>query len=634
MKRLSLLILSLFLAYSARSLAQQPATAKKDECTIAGMVVKLAGSEPIKGATVRLKSMRDPTRAASIVSDAGGRFQLKSVEPGPYRLTVIRNGYVTQEYGQRTPDGPGSILTLRAGQEIKDLLFRMIPSAVVAGRIINEEGEPLAWAQVSALREIYSRGKRKLDPETTVPTNDRGEFRLFGLRPGRYFISASYKPGQHVVSARGETEDFENEPSAEGYMPTYYPGSPDPARASALPIKAGEEIPSVEILLQPTTVFSVRGHIFNIVSRRNAGVMIQLESRNTGLVWNYPGRAVQMEANGTYEIKGVLPGRYTVLAYFNEEGRMYQGRMPIEVGNADVEAANVAIAPGMSVTGHITWDGKPSLARNELIVRLESVDSEFSFGGMGHVVNDTFTLRNISEGAYRLAVFGQSSDCFVKSVRFGGTEAVEDGFTVLRGVEASLDVTLSSRGARLQGDVTDADGLPAVGVRAVLIPDAPRREHFRLYKDTTTDQYGRFDLHGIAPGDYKVFSWDHVEDDAWQDPDFLRPFESKGEHVTLEESEGKSVNPALIRTLASDRQQPSGRRRSSRRSGPPHHSQSLDFRDAALRGEFLELQRVMAGNHAVNGACQLDHARLILDAGGMVRVRKCRAGFPLLQIAP
>src|SRR6266478_8049640 len=145
---------------------------KTDECTISGIVVKLAGSEPLKTATVQLQSLQDLAHTISVMTDMGGRFELKGIDPGRYRLKVIRTGFVTQEYGQKTPSDPGSDLRLSTGQNLKDLLFRLIPWSVIAGRILNEDGEPLPWAQVSALREVYREGKRKLSPELMVPTND------------------------------------------------------------------------------------------------------------------------------------------------------------------------------------------------------------------------------------------------------------------------------------------------------------------------------------------------------------------------------------------------------------------------------------------------------------------------------
>ena len=187
-------LLALPTAAQSPKRSSSPSRPQQQLCSLSGMVVKLAGSEPLRSATVELQSLEDRTHTVSVATDAGGRFQIKGIDPGRYRLKVIRNGFVTQEYGQKTPSDPGSDLRLSTGQNLKDLLFRLIPWSVIAGRILNEDGEPLPWAQVSALREVYREGKRKLSPELMVPTNDLGEYRLFGLQPGRYFVSAKYKP--------------------------------------------------------------------------------------------------------------------------------------------------------------------------------------------------------------------------------------------------------------------------------------------------------------------------------------------------------------------------------------------------------------------------------------------------------
>ena len=157
---------------------KNPELRKEDLCKVSGSVVKLAGGEPLRKARVQLRSEEERTRTISSITDAGGLFTLKNVEPGRYRLSVSRNGFVAQQYGQRKPTDTGAVLTLRPGQEIKDLLFRLIPSAVIAGRILDEDGEPLPSVEVSATREVYAEGKRTLSTFTVVSTNDLGEYRL------------------------------------------------------------------------------------------------------------------------------------------------------------------------------------------------------------------------------------------------------------------------------------------------------------------------------------------------------------------------------------------------------------------------------------------------------------------------
>src|ERR1700674_132381 len=541
---------------SAQTTSRNPPVSRRkaEECGISGMVVKLAGSEPVKTATVQLQSLQDLAHTISVVTEVGGRFELQGIDAGRYRMKVSRAGFVTQEYGQKTPNDPGAEIRLAPGQNLRDLLFRLIPSGVIAGRVLDDEGEPLPWAQVSALREIYSNGKRKLSPEVLVPTNDLGEYRLFGLKPGRYFVSAKYKPGLHIVG-RGEVQEDAGEDSRPEFMPIYYPSSPDPARASTITLKAGEEIPAVEILFRPVTTFRVRGRVYNMVAgrRSNTGVILQLEQRNSNVASGSPDhQSIVENPDGSFEIAGVLPGSYTLSAFWFEDGRRYQARQYLEVGNANVESANLTIMPGIAVSGRIVWDGKTSMDRDELLVSIAPADSRISFNGPARVMGNSFVLKDVFDGTYRLGVIGQSKDCYVKSIRYGSSDVLEDGFTVFRGTQASLEVTISSRGSRVQGAVADKDNLPVTGVWVVMVPDEAHRDQSRLYQKAATDQYGHYLLRGIAPGDYKMFCWDEVEDGAWEDTDFLKAFEDRGQKISFQEGDAKTLDIVAIRTKSSE----------------------------------------------------------------------------------
>jgi len=164
--------------------------------------------------------------------------------------------------------------------------------------------------------------------------------------------------------------------------------------------------------------------------------------------------------------------------------------------------------------------------------------------------DNLFSLKGIGEGTYRAQVGGMTKDCYIKDMHYGESSVLKDGFTVTRGEASGLEIALSSRGARVQGTVMDADGLPLAGVWIVLVPDVSQRENYQKYNTESTDQYGHFDLRGIAPGDYKLFSWVEVEADAWQDPEFLKQFEEKGQEITLQDGDHKTVKVTAIETKA------------------------------------------------------------------------------------
>ena len=98
--------------------------------------------------------------------------------------------------------------------------------------------------------------------------------------------------------------------------------------------------------------------------------------------------------------------------------------------------------------------------------------------------------------------------------------------------------------------------MPLVGVWVVLVPEATRRGRLDLYKNVRTDQHGQYTITGIAPGEYRLFSWDEVEDGAWQDPDFVKPYEKKGENITVQDGDAKSAALTVIRTGVEDQPKP------------------------------------------------------------------------------
>jgi Carboxypeptidase regulatory-like domain len=554
MSRLRVLVLPLALLLALSSYAQKNSKPpKEDTCSVSGIVMKMADSAPLRKAKLVLKSVDDPHRTVGAVTNAEGRFALKDVESGPYRLTVTRVGFVAAEYGQRKPDTPGAVLTLRPGQDLKDLQFRLIPSGVISGKIYDDDGEPLPSVQVSAVHQVYSEGKRSRASATSAQTNDLGEYRLFGLSPGRYFVSCVYPRWQ-----RGEPEDETIDTQEEGYAKLYYPGTPDVAKAGPITIKAGDEVSSIDVLMRKVPVHQVRGNLYNQITHKpGVGAMVILIPKNGNKEWDYTSPTTVQKPDGSFVIQEILPGSYLLASFWFDEDIAYVNRQAVDVGNADVEGIAMTVSPGTNVNGRIVWEGQPAVEKEELTVTPTPVDVPFGVRGRSRVGHDNlFTLKSLGEGAYRAEVTGMSKDCYIKDMHYGESSVIKDGFTVTRGEAGALEILISSRGAGVQGTVTDSDGLPLAGVSIVLVPDLSQRENYQKYKTQNTDQYGNFDLHGIAPGDYKLFSWVEVEQDAWQDPEFLKQFEDKGQRITLQDGDHNTVKVTAIQTKAPESSKP------------------------------------------------------------------------------
>jgi len=182
---------------------------------VEGRVVSAASGEPLKKAfvtLVRTASSAGHPRPPSTTTDENGHFLLNDVVPGNYSLAADRNGYVRLEYASGGVNlsyfGTGTILSLVPGQHVKDVLFRLVPAAVITGRVVDEDNEPLLGATVQALRYGYVRGQRQLVPAGEEQTNDLGEYRIHSMAPGRYYVSAVYGRGNFasVTTAASSTE--------------------------------------------------------------------------------------------------------------------------------------------------------------------------------------------------------------------------------------------------------------------------------------------------------------------------------------------------------------------------------------------------------------------------------------------
>jgi hypothetical protein len=537
------------LCFAQAPTARQDRNEKPETCRVSGMVVRLAGGIPLKDATVRLENGEDHEHTIATKSTGDGRFELRNVPAGRYKLVVSRNGYVETEYGQKKTSDPGAAFTLSPGQTKTDLIFRLIPAAVIAGRVFNEDGEPVPSASVIAWREAYQEGRKTMTQATQVTTDDLGAFRLFGLPPGRYLVSAMERQWSNAVGDKEFSAGSGQAASEQGYAKTYYPGTSDIARAAAINVKEGDEVPGTDIALKQVTVHRVRGRVLNQLSQKlGQATEVLLLARAKKQDWDFGGQTEVKKADGSFEVSNVLPGPYTVIAFWYDqsEGKVHYGSQRIDVGDSDVEGVSLVVGAGVTIQGRVVWDGNPSLERNELSIHAALVDTA-ALGASAQVeANQQFTLRDLIDGEARVQVLGASKDCYVKQITFGQIFVKDDVISVSKGTNPALEITVSSRGARVQGAVVDKDGLPATGVWVVAVPDIARRTMQRLFKPQTTDQFGKFDLHGLAPGTYKLFAWDGADSNAWEDEDFLKPFEEQGTNIEVRDEEALTRNLTVI----------------------------------------------------------------------------------------
>jgi hypothetical protein len=249
---------------------------------------------------------------------------------------------------------------------------------------------------------------------------------------------------------------------------------------------------------------------------------------------------------GTYYFTAGAPGAYPHQQTYNSSTGARRARIPIDVGRGDLEGLTLSAVPDVSLKGHIVSDSDgPPLPLSSVRVSLQPREFDGFSGGTAVGRPDEgghFEIAHVPADRYLLSVSGLPSGAYVKAARTEQADVLASGLDLSGGgAPGGLAIVVSPRGATVSGNIQSA------GAVVVLIPrDKDRRDQPYFHKSAVADQKGAFSIAGVPPGDYKLYAWEEAGGEAWLDPDFVRPFESKGEPVTLREGEQKTVSLQAI----------------------------------------------------------------------------------------
>jgi len=396
-------------------------------------------------------------------------------------------------------------------------------------------------------------------------TDDRGEYRIFGLAPGDYYVSASQSNRGRAVRLDPPSTLQEED---ETYVETYFPGTTEMEQAVALKVAASQELLGVDIQLRPTRTFRITGRVISEAGDPVGGrnVMLTLLPRNARSPnFGSLNRTSARNPEGNFTLQGVTPGSYTLLAEVsdrrdrfggNAPSGMLSGRLAVDVGSRNVDGLAVPVRPGVRIEGRLQAEGSAETDLSNVFVVLRPREPMLagSGGGSTRVDEDgSFTLATVTQAAYEVTLMAAPEDAYLKAARLGNQEVLSAGLDLTNSSAAGvLDLTLSTKSGRLDGAVVNAEGQPVVGAQVVLLPEASRRQRVGLFKSATTDQNGVFTLRGIAPGNYSIVALENVERGAWMDPNFLRGNENAAKKVEIKEGSAQSFELKVL-SLGSSR---------------------------------------------------------------------------------
>jgi protocatechuate 3,4-dioxygenase beta subunit len=549
--------------FSACALAQQPtpeeqaAQEKPPEanCSVRGMVVRAQGGDPIKGARVALVKRGEDAQNYHTTSNVEGTFTFNNVVPGTYSLAVLKNGFVPQRYGQKKPRDQGTPLALAAGQKVHDLVFRLVATAAVNGKVVDEEGEPVPGVIVQALSENAGRGllsKLLADDDWSMRrppagqgfTDDRGEYRIFGLAPGRYHLRATDRSmaGPNLSQAGWEFYGVGATFDGKFYPSILYPGTQQLDQATAVALAAGDEMVIDFRLLPQVARVNIAGKVlFPKGKLASADIWLAPATFPDTFIFSAPQQTATKE-DGRFELKGVAPGEYFINVRADDGNVRYGARQKTTVVDEDVEVI-VALSPARKITGRVIIEGDAKIPRR-FAVSLEAVGGDRTPFSMKHAevqADGTFVLSDVEENTYRVNLFADERS-YLKSARYGMEDVLAENLVVGRETpNATLQLVLSTTTAQLQGTVVDQHGKPVTGAQLFLISQQKAWARRRL-RTARSDQNGQFTIRGIAPGKYRLVATIDDENEMASAEVTFAEAESRTLELKTEEQETARVN--------------------------------------------------------------------------------------------
>jgi Carboxypeptidase regulatory-like domain/Polysaccharide lyase family 4, domain II len=471
-------ILAFLLAISAAAFAQ---------CTVDGTVVNSVSGAPIERAHVSIIAAGD-----TFLTDADslGKWSIARIPCDSATVLVNRPGFLRTQQS--------------IAKAAHDVRLKLVPQAVLAGRVVDEHGDPLFGAQVSLMTSRVINGVRGLQASTSEVTNDLGEYRFSGLAAGKYILCANSGGGPIVTGSRS-------------YGDKCYPGS------MPMDVTAGYES-RIDFTLLPLTTVRVSGQILGQSDGRLTTVVLV---PRTQIARMSMGLSAPVRPDGGFTIRNVPPSSYMALVTSGNR----QTAIPVEIGSADIDLLHLHIEPGATVTGTV----KPTAASAmdvQLVRDLATDGIAFSTSGVWTGDRTSFTFSDVPSGNYRVQLT-PPTPFYVKSVTLGGRDISNSDFLAGPGA-GNIEVVLADDGGTLEGDVS----APAW----VLV-----QKDGVSSRNARTDASGHFKIDNLPPGDYKVYAWDDNSNVEYGNPEWMRQ-NSKGVAVSV--TSGQTAQVRITRQTA------------------------------------------------------------------------------------
>jgi hypothetical protein len=463
--------------------------------SISGSVVYQATGAPPDKAMVVI----DPGNK-QLETDAQGRFSQHDLAPATYHLRV---------YAERGRGSATRVVTLNPGQDLT-VDFQLPSQGSITGRVVDENKEPVPDMSVFLVAREYQLGTLHYVIAGLASTNDKGEYSLAPVAPGRGYLVLAKKWAHNLVAVSDAPADPKLRKRIP--VPTYYGDADSAEGAQIVSLRSGERREGVDIRMVRSPSYCIEGVLDG--GGAPASLIFQIDDQQPtsgesggGAVYLSPPGGVT-GPDGRIRVCDLHPGDYRLMA-FDQTDKVF-GSTDINIADGDVRKVRCAAVPRIAVPGEVIWNGKAPekpvdaklslwLTMNSLAPRLpeeptSSIPGEFLFPGMP--VN-----------SYAVHLRGLPDDLYVKDITYSGQSILHKPLNVGRAIgKATLRIVVATDGGIITGKVTDRDGNPIPDSWVTVMPADAESEAAlaAAFESEQTDQSGAWSTKRLAPGKYYV----------------------------------------------------------------------------------------------------------------------------------
>lgn len=529
----------LFVVSLAGIATAQTSAKSGDTFMVSGTVVNSVTGEPIGRALVRINGF--PQRTS--FSDAEGHFEIDGLAAGRVNITVQKPGYVNEQ------DAPARSPTwVDIGSNTGAVVLKLVPQGAIYGRTTDGSGQPIEHVPVRLTERNLREGRKHWEQRGMTETDEDGRFRFPNLLPGTYYLATGpSNVGTQLLAA--------DEKPKTGFPPIYYPGVPDLSSASPIQLNAGQQA-EADFSLTAVPVYQLSGIVSGYLPEQGVGVQ----------VFNQSGDEVSLSTSfnmesGIVHIDNVPAGSYIVKATARTATQVLQAETRVNV-TSNSESLRLALGPAISIPIVVRMEsrstsnlsaagGNPNQDRPPVSVRLisnETTSAEWDSSFVQHAPGrDNMVLQSVDSGTYSVDVIPQAP-WYVQSATYGQTNVLYDDLSVTTGGPSyPMEIVLRDDAASVSGSVKTSDG--SASQATIIVAPQPVS---RITPKMAPAFSASFNLSGLAPGEYLVFAFDHVEGMEYSNPDVLQGYASQATHVTLSANQNAQVVVDLIRSGKGD----------------------------------------------------------------------------------